>query len=187
MNSLKTLAIVAAAAGLSGIGQTQSLVFGDGLARQCYVDAVSGNPGRASSIARCQTALQRVGMSKIHRASTLVNLGILQMRAGQHDEALAALDKSLDIAPGSPEALINRGAVMIYLGRHEEAISDLTQSIELGTSKLPEALYNRALAYEKLGAFEKAYDDLTRAIELRPDFEEAQNTLSRYSVQDVSE
>ena len=187
MKLIKTLAMVSAVAGLSGAVDAQSLVLGDGLARQCYVDAISGNPGRASSIARCRTALQRVGMSRVHRAATLVNLGILQMRAGHHEEAQTAFDKSLDIAPGSPEALINRGAVMIYLGRHEESVIDLTQSIDLGTSKLPEALYNRALAYEKLERFEDAYRDLTRAIELKPDFEEALNTLSRYSVQEVTE
>lgn len=187
MKLLKTLAAVTALVGCSGIGQAQSLVLGDGLARQCYVDAVTGNPGRASAIARCEAALRRVGMSKIHRASTLVNLGILQMRAGQYPESLASYEASLEVAPGSPEALINRGAVMIYLGRHEEAVSDLSRAIELGTSKLPEALYNRALAYEQLEDFESAYRDLTRAIELKPNFESALNTLSRYSVQDVTE
>jgi len=183
MKTINTLAATIAWIGLAGIGNAQSLVLGDGMARQCYVDAVTGNPGRSSAIARCQAALRRIGMTKVHRASTLVNLGILQMRAGDYENALGSYDKSLNVAPGSPEALINRGAVLIYLDRNDEAIDNLTRSIELGTKKLPEALYNRALAYEKLEQFELAYNDLTRALELKPDFEAAERTVSRYTVQ----
>lgn len=184
MTALKSFAAAAALIALAGAGQAQSLVLGDGLARQCYVDAISGNEGRANAIARCKTALRRVGMTRVHRAATYVNLGILQMRAGFHDDALKSYDRSLNIAPGSPEALINRGAVMIYLGRNEEAIADLTESIELDTSKMAEALYNRAIAYHALEQYESAYFDLKEALELEPDFEEAQNAISRYTVEE---
>ncbi len=186
MTALKTLAAATALIALAGAGQAQSLVLGDGLARQCYVDAVSGNEGRANAIARCKTALRRIGMTTTHRAATYVNLGILQMRAGFHEEALDSYDQSLEIAPGSPEALINRGAVMIYLGRHDEAIANLTESIELETSKMAEALYNRALAYHALEQYENAYYDLQNALELEPDFEAAQQAISRYTVEEVS-
>nr|WP_070959135.1 tetratricopeptide repeat protein [Hyphomonas sp. Mor2] len=187
MKIVRTLTAISALIALSGAGQAQSLVLGDGLARQCYVDAVTGNPGKNRAVARCKAALNNIGMSRLNRASTWVNLGILQMRAGDHEESLKSYDQSLKIAPDSPEALINRGAALIYMGRNQEAIENLTRSIDLGTKKLPEALYNRALAYENLDQFEKAYFDLKQALTLKPDFEAAQRTISRYSVEDVDQ
>jgi len=187
MKLLRPLAAISAAIAFSGISQAQSLVLGDGLGRQCYVDAVSGNPGKDRAIARCEAALKNIGMSRLNRASTWVNLGILQMRAGEYEKSLESYDKSLQIAPDSPEALINRGAAMIYMNRNDDAVENLTRSIELGTKKMPEALYNRALAYEQLEQYENAYYDLKRALELKPNFEEAQNVLSRYSVEEVTE
>lgn len=187
MKFVRSLALTTAVLGLAGVGHTQSLVLGDGLARQCYVDTVSGNPGKARAISRCKAALKNVSLSKLNRASTWVNLGILQMRSGDYERSMQSYDKSLTIAPDSPEALINRGAALIYLDRSEDAIVDLTKSIELGTRKLPEALYNRALAYEKLEQFENAYFDLQRAIELKPNFVVAENALARYSVEEVAE
>lgn len=187
MKLIRTIAGVAALVTLSGTANAQSLVLGDGLARQCYVDAVTGNQGRTRAITRCKTALRNVGMSKLNRASTWVNLGILQMRSGAYEDSLKSYDRSLGIAPNSPEALINRGAALIYLNRNTEAIDNLTRSIDLGTKKLPEALYNRALAYEKLEQFEDAYYDLKRALELKPDFEAAERVLSRYSVEEVDQ
>jgi tetratricopeptide (TPR) repeat protein len=187
MKILPALAAISTAIVFSGTGHAQSLVLGDGLGRQCYVDAVSGNPGKARAIARCEAALKNIGMSRLNRASTWVNLGILQMRAGQYDESLSSYDQSLEIAPDSPEALINRGAALIYMNRNEEAVENLTRSIDLGTKKLPEALYNRALAYEKLEQYENAYYDLKRALELKPHVEAAHNVISRYSVEEVTE
>ncbi len=185
MKLIRAIAGISALVTLSGTANAQSLVLGDGLARQCYVDAVSGNQGKQRAIARCKAALRNVGMSKLNRASTWVNLGILQMRSGAYEESLVSYDRSLGIAPDSPEALINRGAALIYLGRNNEALDNLNRSIELGTKKLPVALYNRALAYEKLEQFENAYYDLKRALELDPDFVAAQRVLSRYSVEEV--
>lgn len=187
MKFIRAIAAISTGLAFTGIGHTQSLVLGDGLARQCYIDAVTGNPGKDRAIARCEAALRNVAMSRLNRASTWVNLGILQMRSGDYENAMESYDKSLKIAPDSPEALINRGAALIYMGRNEEAIGDLTRSMDLGTKKLPEALYNRALAYEQLSEFEKAYNDLNRALELKPDFEAARLTLSRYSVETVTE
>lgn len=187
MKLIRAIAGITALVALSGTANAQSLVLGDGLARQCYVDAVSGNQGKQRAIARCKAALRNVGMSKLNRASTWVNLGILQMRSGAYEESLVSYDRSLGIAPDSPEALINRGAALIYLDQPSEAIDNLTRSIELGTKKLPEALYNRALAYEKLEQYENAYFDLKRALELKPDFEAAERVLSRYSVEDAEQ
>lgn len=187
MKLAKSLALSSAVLVFAGAAHSQSLVLGDGLARQCYVDAVSGNPGQSRAIARCEAALRNIGMSKLNRASTWVNLGILQMRSGAYEQSLESYDKSLSIAPDSPEALINRGAALIFLDRNAEAVADLTRSIEIGTKKLPEALYNRALAYEKLEQLENAYIDLQKAVALKPDFDAAQNALSRYSVQTVED
>jgi tetratricopeptide (TPR) repeat protein len=187
MKLVRSFALTTALLALSGVGNAQSLVLGDGLARQCYVDAVTGNKGQSRAIARCEAALRNIGMSRLNRASTWVNLGILQMRAGDYEESLESYDKSLKIAPDSPEALINRGAALIYLDRNEEAVIDLTRSVDLGTKRLPEALFNRALAYEKLEQFENAYYDLQKAVALKPKFDAAEKALSRYSVEEVAQ
>lgn len=170
------LAITAPAAG------AQTFVYGSGEAYACYKFADSPNLGSPPAIKTCQNALETMEPSPKNRVATYVNLGVLQTRAGDYDAALIAFDTAAKLKPDMAEIYLNKGACLIYMNRSAEAVEALEKSLELGTPKELEARYNRALALESLERYREAYADLQRVLELRPDWDRALETLSRYSV-----
>lgn len=162
--------------------KAQIIVGGEGDAYRCYMKTKLGDKGRAATIKLCESALDDKALVRKERAATLVNLGILRMRLGEYDAALADYDQALTLNNRLAEVHINRGASLIYLGRPSEAITSLTKSLKLGTKKKPEALFNRAMAYEATGDLKAAYYDLRDALALRPDWEPASRMMSRFSV-----
>lgn len=162
--------------------QAQIIVGGEGDAYHCYMKTKLGDQGRDSTIKLCESALNDKALVRKERAATLVNLGILRMRQGEHDAALADYDKALTLNNRLAEVHINRGASLIYLGHYEGAIASLSKSLDLGTKKKPEALFNRAMAYEATGDLKAAYYDLREALALRPEWEPAARMMSRFSV-----
>jgi len=162
--------------------QAQLIVQGSSEAHACYLQAKNDLEGRRSSVRKCETALTLENLVRKDRAATLVNKGILQMRRGDHSEALQSYDAAVKLKPALAEAHINRGACLIFLSRPEDAIKALTRSIELETNHLPDALYNRAIAYERTGQIKEAYKDLKKAQSLRPDWERPTRALERFQV-----
>jgi len=160
----------------------QSLVIGDGGAQECYYSVKHGDPGRASTIKKCTTALKDPNLSKKDEAATHVNLGILLMRAKQYDASRAQYKRAIEMQPKLSEAYINYAANLIYLGDFAEAISASNKGIELGTNKMPEALYNRAMAYDNMKRYDEAYADLKKALTLRPDWAPALRAIDNYEV-----
>jgi Flp pilus assembly protein TadD len=55
---------------------------------------------------------------------TLQHLAIVYWMAGVADRALAAVDESLKVLPGSPRAHYGRMIILDQLGRHEEAMAE---------------------------------------------------------------
>jgi DNA-binding winged helix-turn-helix (wHTH) protein/tetratricopeptide (TPR) repeat protein len=55
---------------------------------------------------------------------TLQHLAIVYWMAGQGDRAIAAVDESLDVLPGSPRAHYGRMMILDQLGRHDEAMAE---------------------------------------------------------------
>ncbi|QWF84068.1 tetratricopeptide repeat protein [Amycolatopsis sp. CA-230715] len=53
-------------------------------------------------------------------------------RQGKLDEALAELDRALELLPDYAYAVGTRGEVLLELGRRDEAITELRRSVELG-------------------------------------------------------
>ena len=56
------------------------------------------------------------------------NLAIARLRQQKGDEALAAIDRALTLAPGRGDLLAIRGEVLQWVGREEEALDTLTQA-----------------------------------------------------------
>lgn len=180
---LKTMILAGALACTSAAtAHAQVFVGGTGDAYACYMSAKSGDAGTSGAIGTCERALSGGTLIGTDRASTLVNLGILLMRRGDHLKSLDAFDAAIGLRPNLAEAHLNRGASLIFLQRPDEAIAALTQSIDLETLHMPEALYNRALAYERMEHFNSAYADLQLARTLRPDWDTVARTLERYQV-----
>jgi regulator of sirC expression with transglutaminase-like and TPR domain len=55
----------------------------------------------------------------------LTNLKGLYVKAGDHERALAAVERLLMITPTSPAESRSRGVLLARLGRHEEAAAQL--------------------------------------------------------------
>jgi tetratricopeptide (TPR) repeat protein len=65
-------------------------------------------------------------------------------------EAIASLEKLLEIKPDKDEAWYNQGNVLFKLGRFEEAIASYDKVLEIQPD-FYEAWYNRGIALVKVG------------------------------------
>lgn len=159
------------------------MAFGSGYARQCF-EAVKGRrttPARALEI--CDIALAQEDLSRSNRAATLINRGILHMRAERHDRAMSDYEAGLKLSPDMPEAKINLGAMLYYLGRFPEAVAALDEGVKVEDRPARAAAhYNRGLAHERMGEIESAYADYKAAAALDPELTQAAQQLRRFEV-----
>jgi tetratricopeptide (TPR) repeat protein/predicted Ser/Thr protein kinase len=84
----------------------------------------------------------------------------------QFDEAIPALDRSLNLVPRS-EGFRWRGLIKEAKGQYPEAIADYTKAIE-SDPEHSRAYANRGIARQAKGLMEEAFADYTKAIELDP-------------------
>lgn len=95
------------------------------------------------------------------------NRGAELMNEGRWEEALAELDKAIELDPNNAYAYTNRGGVNAGLGQYEQAIADLDKAIELDPN-LASAYDSRGGAYAGPEQYEQAIADLDKAIDLEP-------------------
>jgi tetratricopeptide (TPR) repeat protein len=157
-------------------------VVGGGEARACY-EAAEFNASFQPSVDGCNKALEDEMMSVAERASTFVNRGIVYMKARKLTQAIADYDAALKLRPDLAEAHINKGIALLHLGGHDtEAVAQLTAGLDLNPDKPEVAYYTRGIANEMIGATREAYEDYKAAVALKPDWTEANDQLSRFSV-----
>jgi tetratricopeptide (TPR) repeat protein len=132
------------------------ITFADGSA--WAFDIPRGNLGDARRVAAALGSDPRPALAR--RAMTYEELG-------RYEEALADLDRLIELDPTGTWAHARRGMAHLELGRHEEALADLDRLIELDPSSRW-ALARRAMTYEELDRYEEALADLDRLIELDP-------------------
>ena len=157
----------------------QVMVLGEGPAEACYRAALTGDQGSRSALEDCDKALDGL-LSRKDTAATYVNRGVLLMRKGTFERAIADYEDALAIRPDLPEAHINHGVALFHLQDYTAAKPAYDTALSLGTEREAIARYNRALVFEKLGDLRAAYDDLQAVVALKPDWEQARETLSRY-------
>ncbi|WP_457629749.1 tetratricopeptide repeat protein [Oceanithermus sp.] len=93
-----------------------------------------------------------------------VNYAEALRRFGRNEEALASLDKALELAPEYLPALFNRGVLRYEMGDEEGALADFDRAIEIDpTAAAP--YFNRAAIRWALGQREEAIADLDAFIE----------------------
>lgn len=105
--------------------------------------------------------------SALEQARTLFFQGIEHFEAGRLEQARAAFEASLSLAPGRSSVAGNLGITLLHLRRHAEAIPLL----ELATGADPayaDAWASLGLSYEALGRWPEAVDALAQAIRLAP-------------------
>jgi tetratricopeptide (TPR) repeat protein len=106
------------------------------------------------------------------------NTGVdLMQRDGREDEAVAAFEQALDVAPQFVDARYNLGLVLLREGRPAEAEQQLKQVVaERAQDK--DARYALASAYFHQGLYEKAQPELEAALGLDPNFLRARFTYA---------
>ena len=86
------------------------------------------------------------------------NYGNALERVSRHDEALAALEKSIAYKPNDSFPHYNRGICLMRLNRHREAIASFDHGLALKADN-PDALYNRGMARLLLGDLKGGFED----------------------------
>jgi Tfp pilus assembly protein PilF len=161
----------------------QLIVLGEGHAAGCYQSALTGNPGTRSALQTCNDALERTTLTRRDRAATLVNRGVLLMRAGENERAEADYVAALEIKPDLPEAHINHGVALYHQEKFADALAAYDRALAgEETDKDALALFNRGLVHERLENTTRAYRDFKRASELMPDWDQPRDALTRFTV-----
>jgi len=123
--------------------------------------------GLARAIGDSAIPAQMETMSRIQRARTYQDMG-------RYEEALADLDRAVELDPDNFITRVFRGAAYQNMGRYEEALADLDRAIELGPDNLParsiEAMAHveRGKAYQNMGRYEEARADFHYSITVDP-------------------
>ena len=89
------------------------IVIGSSDARLCFEAADSPLMPQIGDLRRCDGALNVGNLSNYETLATHVNRGILRLRRGQIDDAIADFDAAMVLDPNQPEAYLNKGAALI--------------------------------------------------------------------------
>jgi len=158
------------------------MVIGNSSARLCFEAADSPMMPSIRDLRRCDSAFSEEALSPYDRVATHVNRGILRLRRGQVDPAIADFDEAMRLDPRQPEAYLNKGAALIRLDDPAEALRLFTVALEYDTRRPELAHFGRAIANEELGNVREAYADYRRASELDPDWADPQTELRRFRI-----
>ena len=158
------------------------VVLGNSDARMCYEAADSPMMPAARDIRRCDEALLGEPLSNYETVATHVNRGILRLRRGMVDPAIADFDRAIALDPEQPEAYLNKGAALLRRENAAEAMNLFTIALEHNTTRPALAHYGRAIANETLGNLNAAYRDYTAASRIDPEWREPRLELTRFRV-----
>lgn len=176
-------AAILAATSVPAIGAVT--VIGNSSARLCYEAADSPMLPSVREMRMCDEAFAMEALSRHDTVATHVNRGILRLRRGQVDAAIADFDQAMRIDPNQPEAYLNKGAALIRANNPAqlpEALRLFTVALEHNTRRPAIAHFGRAIANEELGNVRDAYHDYRRASELDPDWADPRTELRRFRV-----
>jgi tetratricopeptide (TPR) repeat protein len=148
----------------------------------CYLAAESKMAPRGAELKRCDEALIEERSNPELKVATHVNRGILRLRRGDTDGALADFDAATAINPEEPEAYLNRASALLRQQQVSGAISQFNAALAKQTRRPALAYYGRGVANEEAGNVGAAYRDYRRASELAPGWEEPRRELTRFRV-----
>jgi tetratricopeptide (TPR) repeat protein len=158
-----------------------SIVIGDTLASACYRSSMTSMSYRAA-VEECDRAIEEEALTQGDRAATLVNRGVVKMKAGDLRGAERDFDTALAMDKARAEALLNKGFLRLRQGQYEAALPFFDQSLQARTIRPALAHYARGIANEELGNVRAAYGDYARARDLDPAWALPAAELSRFKV-----
>lgn len=85
--------------------------------------------------------------------------GVIMLHAKQHEHAMTAFHRVLQLAPTMPEAHVNMGFALLGQKRYKEALDFFDGATELNRNQL-NAYYGMAEAYEGLGDYRGALESM---------------------------
>lgn len=182
--ALGTMALAASLlASPAALAQGAVTVIGGGLGQACYEAAEDRRVAPMKAMEVCNLALTNETLKRRDKAATYTNRGILHMRMGNNTKAMWDYQKSLGMMPDLKEAKVNLGAALYNLERYPEALVALNEGVgsESENARII-GFYNRGLTHEKLGDLQSAYEDFRQALKMKPDFKQAQDQISRFTV-----
>jgi len=178
----RKLVLAALLAACAAPASAAVVVIGSSDARLCFEAADSPISPDTGDFARCDDALRHGLLTNYEIVATHVNRGILRLRRGLIDQAVADFDRAIALDPEQPEAYLNKGAALIRRQNPADALQLFTVALERNTSRPAIAHYGRAVANEALGNVAAAYRDYRRASELAPEWIEPRTELTRFRV-----
>ncbi len=102
-----------------------------------------------------------------HNALLFSNLGTIQRRQREYEQALESYGFALNIAPRAVPILLNRAAVYMELGRNNLAQADYSLALDLEKNN-EEALLMRAYIYMQQRDYSMAKADYERLLKVNP-------------------
>lgn len=131
-----------------------------------------GKPEEA--VAALERALVELAPEETGRRGAYLNdLGEALRLGGRLNEALAAFEAVLLLAPDRAQVLNNRGVVLAALGHEDAARASFEAAVETSPDFAP-AYNNLGVMWAKAGAWEAALRNFETAVKLDPAFAEAQ-------------
>jgi tetratricopeptide (TPR) repeat protein len=160
------------------------MVIGNSSARICYEAAEARLAPSADGFGNCDRALREEGLTEFDRVATYVNRGILRLRTGKLDEAIADFDIAIRRDPSLGDAYLNKGIALVRGNRDwDQAIGLFNTALERRTRRPALAYYGRGVANEMKGHIKEAYLDYREANRIEPKWREPQTDLARFTVQ----
>ena len=101
----------------------------------------------------------------------------LGTRMGRFDEALALIDKALELDPLSLILNTNRGSILYFERRYQDAVANILRALELDPN-FTVAHQWLGRAYEQMGLFDKAAEAHQKSVNLLPDDPESIASLA---------
>jgi tetratricopeptide (TPR) repeat protein len=141
-------------------------------ASAAYVDAEQY--GTQASLTACRALLETPGLRVSTRGTILSQLGLLHMRAGERELALAAYSEAIPLLEEEPEILgrahLNRANLHLYMNDPRSAIDDLTVAMRefeavQNLEDLARVVHNIGYAHLLLGDLIEALTWMDRALE----------------------
>jgi len=134
------------------------------------IDVLYDEARAASDAGNCEEARQLfvrlLGSAPTHVRARR-GLALVLDAQGNHQGALAELDRALDIDPGNSAVLVSRGALLGAMGRYAAAERDLRNVVRVEPSNA-EALYHLGVVMTKKGLWAEAIPHLRRSLEVEP-------------------
>ncbi len=136
---------------------------------------------------RAAESFKQVIAAKPDNADAYYNLGTLNLRRNNFQEARNYLEQTVKLRPNYPEAWNNLGMLAAQDGQSDEAVRDFEKALALRPNYAT-AFLNLGNVYRRLKSFDKAQEGLTRALTLQPDDPEINYSLGMlYAQQDQME